>query len=381
MMAQTLTGKRILIISPQSWGNMSLSKHHYAIELAKRGNTVYFLNPPGKVNTRRKAAIDILPSGVAPDLWLIEHRIWFPYRLKFHAMPLFHWLMKSHLAGMIKKIGGPVDVIWSFDLGNVYPFRLFSGRPVKIFHPVDEPLNQVAIDSGKGADIIFSVTKEILEKYSAFPAPGHFINHGVAEEFSTKVSAAWEKSLPIHVGLSGNWTRSDIDTACLLRIIREQPAVVFEFWGSYQLADSNIGGNNSPDIEKFIRELQHSSNVILHGPIAPAQLAAELHRMDAFLICYDVRKDQSKGTNYHKVMEYLSTGKVIISNNITTYRERPDLIQMIQERDNNDKLPDLFNAVIDEIDRYNADSLREIRLSYALDNTYKKQIDRIEALL
>jgi glycosyltransferase involved in cell wall biosynthesis len=380
-MAQTLTGKRILIISPQSWGNMSLSKHHYAIELARKGNAVYFLNPPGEENTRGKAAISILPLRVAPDLWLIEHRIWFPYRLKFHALPLFHLLMKSHLSRVIKKIGGPVDVIWSFDLGNLYPFRLFSGRPVKIFHPVDEPLNQVAIDSGKGADIIFSVTKEILEKYNVFPAPGHFINHGVAEEFSAKVPVAWEKSFPIHVGLSGNWTRPDIDTASLLRIIREQPAVLFEFWGSYQVADSNIGGDNNPAIEKFIRELQYSSNVTLHGPIPSAQLAAELHRMDAFLICYDVQKDQSKGTNYHKVMEYLSTGKVIISNNITTYRDRPDLIQMIQERDNNEKLPDLFNAVISRIEQHNADSLREARVSYAIDNTYKKQLERIEALL
>jgi len=381
MTTQLLSGKTILVISPQSWGNMSLSKHHYAIELAKRGYRVYFLNPPEGKQGRKRGAVEVIPSKTTADLWLIEHSLRFPYWLKFHALPLFHALMKFHVGRIRKQIGRPVDIVWSFDLGNLYPFRLFGRRPLKIFHPVDEPLNQVAIDSAKGADILFAVTKEIVGKYSGFPAPGYFINHGVAEEFTTKGPDPWKKSSPVHVGLSGNWTRPDIDTACLLQIIRGQPAVIFEFWGSYQSADSNIGGNSDPAIEKFVRDLQHSPNVILHGPIPPVKLASELRRVDAFLICYNVQKDQSKGTNYHKVMEYLSTGKVIISNNITTYRDRPELVQMIPERDNNDSLPRLFTAVIGDIETYNADSLRETRYFYAVENTYQKQLDRIDSLL
>jgi hypothetical protein len=381
MTTKLLSGKTILIISPQTWGNMSLSKHHYAIELANKGNSVYFLNPPANNGAGKKGAVEIVPSGTTPGLWLIEHTLWFPYNLKFHALPLFHVLMKFHVSRIKTAIGKRLDIIWSFDLGNLYPFRLFGGRPLKIFHPVDEPLNPVAIDSARGAQVIFSVTEEILEKYSGFPVSRHFINHGVTEEFTKNGFNAWKKSLPVRVGLSGNWTRPDVDAACLLRIIREQPAVIFEFWGSYKLSDSNIGGNSDPGNEKFIRELQLAPNVKLHGPIPSVQLATELHRMDAFLICYDVQKDQSKGTNYHKVMEYLSTGKVIISNNITTYRDRPDLVQMIRERDNNNSLPGLFNAVIDDIEKYNADSLRETRYSYAVDNTYKKQLERIEAFL
>ncbi|HEV2353607.1 MAG TPA: hypothetical protein VGR89_05155, partial [Puia sp.] len=381
MTGKVLTGKTILVISPQSWGKMSLSKHHYAIELAKRGNRVYFLNPPGKRQDRKEEAVTIVPSGAAPGLWLIEHRLWFPYRLKFHALPLFHALMKFHVARIIRHIGRPVDIVWSFDLGNLYPFRLFGRRPHKIFHPVDEPLNQVAIDSARDAQVLFSVTREIIDKYKGLPAPGFFVNHGLAEEFTTEALPAWEKSLPVRVGLSGNWTRPDIDTACLLQIIREQPAVIFEFWGSYQSADSNIGGNSDPAIENFLRELQRAPNVILHGPVPPAKLAAELRRVDAFLICYNVQKDQSKGTNYHKVMEYLSTGKVIIANNITTYRDRPDLVQMVTERDNNDSLPRLFQTVIGNIEQYNADPLRQARHSYAVDNTYQKQLDRIATIL
>lgn len=382
MTTNQLSGKTILIISPQKWGKMWLSKHHYAIELVKRGNRVYFLSPPEKKHGRKMGVIDILPSETTPDLWLIEHRLWFPNRLRFHALPLYHALMRWHVARIRRKIGRPVDIVWSFDLGNLYPFRLFGRRPLKIFHPVDEPLNEAAIDSAKGADILFAVTREIVDKYRGAAMPGFFINHGVAEEFTARGPMSGGKnSLPVRVGLSGNWTRPDIDTACLLQIIREQPEVIFEFWGSYYLGDSNIAGDNDPVIQNFVGQLQESPNVILHGPIPPAKLATELCRVDAFLICYDVQKDQSKGTNYHKVMEYLSTGKVIISNNITTYRDRPDLVQMIAERDNNDSLPGLFAAVIGDIGKYNTDPLMETRYLYAVDNTYQKQLERIERLL
>jgi len=376
-----LAEKTILVVSPQRWGNMFLSKHHYAIELAKRGNTVYFLNPPDQEAGGKRGRIDIVQEKKVPNLWMIDHSLRFPYRLKFHALPLFHWLMRPHVAAILRKIGKPVDIIWSFDLGNLYPFRFFGRRPLKLFHPVDEPLNQAAIRSGDGAEVIFSVTREILAKYSHLQAPAYFINHGVSEEFVAGGLKPWEKGATIRVGLSGNWTRPDIDTEKLLAIIRSQPSVVFEIWGSYRTADSNIGGNTGGDVGEFILGLQSAPNVILHGPVPSGRLPGELQRMDAFLICYDIQRDQSKGTNYHKVMEYLSTGRVVISNNITTYSDRPDLIRMVAGRDNNDGLPALVNTVINEISEYNSAALLAKRYKFALDNTYPKQVQRIADLL
>src|ERR1700689_1355013 len=113
-----LRNKTILIISPQTWGKMFLSKHHYAIELAKRGNTVYFLNPPSENNIPKKKSVEIISSAVADDLWIINHTLWFPYKIKFHAMPLFHALMKPQVKKIIKQIPQPIDIIWSFDLGD-----------------------------------------------------------------------------------------------------------------------------------------------------------------------------------------------------------------------------------------------------------------------
>ncbi len=99
--------------------------------------------------------------------------------------------------------------------------------------------------------------------------------------------------------------------------------------------------------------------------------------MDAFLICYDINKDQSKDTNYHKIMEYLSTGKVIISNNVTTYKNMPSLLQMTEERDNNRKLPSLFKEVIGKLAVHNSEACRHARIAYARDNMYGMQLERI----
>ncbi|HEY6899248.1 MAG TPA: hypothetical protein VI233_01335, partial [Puia sp.] len=322
----TLNGKTILILSPQSWGKMFLSKHHYAVELAKRGNTVYFLDPPEQGASDLDKAIDITPLPHAPNLYKIRHKLYFPYALKFHALPLFHALVRPHLNRVVRAMGKKPDIIWSFDIGHLYPLGHFKKAECRVFHPVDEPLTRVAIGAARGGQIIFSVTREILEKYHGFDVPRHFINHGVQADFLLPVNVGAAPGNPIRVGLSGNLVRPDLDRPTLLQIVAENPGVVFECWGSYSFRQSNIGGNDDNDTADFIKALQSHSNVVLHGAIPTGDLAKEIHRMDAFLICYDINKDQSKGTNYHKIMEYLSTGKVVISNTVTTYKDRPGLL-------------------------------------------------------
>jgi glycosyltransferase involved in cell wall biosynthesis len=373
-----LRDKNILIVSPQSWGIMFLAKHHYAVALAKRGNKVFFLNPPEQYKTKQKRIIDITSSGI-DNLWLINHRLSFPYNLKFHAIGLFHFFMRFHVKKILQKINDPIDVVWSFDIGNLYPFRFFGAKPIKIFHPVDEPLNKAAIDSVAGCQIIFSVTKEILEKYQSLAAPKYFINHGVSDFFlsnDTYVKAGDE----IQIGLSGNFLRPDIDWLILLEIIKENQNVTFNFWGNVE-ASANLSGSENDETKSVIAQLKRNKNIKLHGPVNPETLAKQIRGMDGFLICYDIQKDQSKGTNYHKIMEYISTGKVIISNNVSTYQNQPEYVQMTEERNNNNNLPDLFKKVIFNLKKYNSQELQDKRKQFAASNTYAKHVIDIENIL
>lgn len=375
----SLNNKTILILSPQEWGAMLLSKHHYAIELAKKENSVYFLNPP-REKLGNKIVIDTV-EGI-PGLKLINHSLPFFYNIKFHSLPLFHFLMKGHIKRILKKIGADVDIVWSFDLGYIYPFKHFSDKSIKVFHPVDEPLNQTALDSATGADIVFSVTNEILEKYHHLGKPSHFINHGVSNKFfnlSNKVFAKDGSS--IRVGFSGNLLRNDIDRNTFIKIIRENPEVRFECWGSYRKKDANLSGSSDKQTMDFIEELMGFHNVKLHGVVSTEELVLSYKNVDCFLICYDINKDQSKGTNYHKIMEFLSSGNVVVANNVSTYANRPDLLQMCKSRLSNDELPGLFKAVIENISWHNATENQQNRVEYAFQNRYSKQLEAIEQIL
>ena len=357
---------------------MLISKHHYAMTLAASGNKVYFVNPPNDPLPAEK--ISVKPSGIHDNLYIVSHRISFPYRLKFHALPVFHWFMRGHIKQLLGKIGRP-DIVWSFDIGYFYPFRFFPEGCIKIFHPVDEPTLKIGIDAARGADIIFSVTEEILEKYRHLPVPRHFINHGLATGFLEGHAVGYADTGILKAGFSGNLLRNDLDREIFIRIIDENPSVRFECWGSYKVSDSNIGGGADAAQQLFIKRLSAFNNVVLHGSVPVKKLASELNRMDLFLICYDVERDQSKGTNYHKVMEYLSTGKVIVSNNISTYKSRKELVTMIEDRHSNESLPALFKEVAQNIDRYNSPEAVERRRQFAADNTYSRQVERIDACL
>ncbi len=375
-----LRNKIILILSPQAWGKMFLSKHHYAIELAKLGNVVYFLNPPAQTPANLKKSIEIKYSHVHPNLFLIDHRLYFPYWLKFKFFFAFHWLMKFQVKRILKKIERPIDIIWSYDIGNFYPFGFFNRDALRIFHPVDEPLNLPAIEAAEGAEIIFSVTEEILSKYSKYDVPKHLIRHGLAGDFvDLPLNATVNK--PLHIGYSGNLSRNDIDRETLVKIIEENRNCIFEFWGSFTADQSNIGGALDSETEDFIARLRSNSNVVLHGVVPTAELAIAINRMQAFLICYDVQRDQSKGTNSHKVMEYLSTGKVIISSNLTSYEKHPELVQMVPDRNHNHSLPLLFKQIINQLDEYNSIPQQEQRKEYARENSYANQVFRIEKIL
>jgi hypothetical protein len=382
MDATFLSNKVILILTPQSWGNMKLAKHHYAIELARRGNDVYYLNPPDNHHWSWSGhSIKINAVTDHPNLFVIDQLLYFPYKLKFHSRKLYNNLIKRQIRKILGIIPKPVDLIWSFDLGNLFPLPFFDKNVFKIFHPVDEPRDQQAIIAAEGADVLLSVTKEILEKYKESAIPSYFINHGLADEFLLGTSYSVSTEDHIKVGISGNLMRPDLDRKILLQIVEENPTVIFHFYGSFTFAQSNIGAAEDEETETFIRNLKSYGNVSFHGVVKTEELAKELSAMDAFLICYDINKDQSKGTNYHKVLEYISTGKVIVANNITTYQGMENLVVMTASRKNNIDLPALFSQVMQKLPEYNTELLFDERRTFAFNNTYKKQVSRINSIL
>jgi hypothetical protein len=352
-----LEGKTILIISPQQWDGLRLSKHYYAEELVKLNNKVYFLPPPEKdLNT---ITIKKLENGVQ----LIKHGHRFPYNLFFHSKTLYFSLLKTHIKKIIKQIE-PLDVVWSFDGLRFLDLNLFNAQ-LKIYHPVDIQNDAYFLKPAKSADIIISLTDKILHQFYSF-INTHKIGHGVSENFIEKFDQEYVIDNELHFCYAGNLTMHGVDFKAIMSIIDLKPNCNFHFIGPYN--------ENTEENKNYIKFLKSKKNVTLYGLVKPDKMRELFNKMDGFLLCYDSLVEQNGGTNSHKILEYLSTGKVIISSPIVEYFNTNQLLEMSTEN----SFKETFKNVVENIDHYNSEKNRTIRYNYAKENTYKKQILKIE---
>ncbi len=371
-----LSGKSIIILSPQEWGTLHISKHHYAIELAAMGNSVYYINPPNRIDK----GVQVINIPNNHGLHLVNYATFFPYVLRFHFPYLYRKLMRLQVKKILYAIGIPSpDIVWSFEL-NIFPYLGWFNAGLKIFHPVDPTSTKDSIRSAQSADILFSVSEKILRCFNDITIPKHFINHGLGMDFEKEARENLSRltnylpSLPLKVGYVGNLLRPIIDRKEVLEILVNNPDTEFHFWGPWEMKQSNVAGSDDAETTSFIDVLRTSANVVLHGPVKPDQLAKRIQSMDAFFFTYALVEGQSDRSNSHKILEYLSTGKPVFSCPIDTYAGT-DLIYDIELIKKKDGFIHWIRNKVDGIDA------RQKRIEYSLENTYRKQLERIEALL
>jgi hypothetical protein len=76
------------------------------------------------------------------------------------------------------------------------------------------------------------------------------------------------------------------------------------------------------------------------------------------------------------VLEYLSTGKVVVSNHLSFYQDK-ELLEMAPFGKNHE-LPKLVQHVAENLHYYNSLENQQARKQWALDHTYERHIQRIE---
>jgi hypothetical protein len=124
----------------------------------------------------------------------------------------------------------------------------------------------------------------------------------------------------------------------------------------------------------LIEWLKAQPNVYLIGPVHATKLTSYLREYEVFLLCYTAEHNKEELANPHKILEYLSTGKVVVSSYIDEYKNKEELLEMANHRS---ELPDIFNRVIRNLAFYNGANKSTTRIQFARENTYSKKLDTI----
>ncbi|GAA4753483.1 glycosyltransferase family 4 protein [Flavisolibacter ginsenosidimutans] len=373
--------KTYLLVSPQPWGKMYLSKHNYAIELAEAGNKVFFLNPP--TYKKKPGRFNISSKEILPNLTLVDYELASAiHMLRFKARPLYDFIIHHSFLKQLNKLAS-FDEIWCFDPNAFSDFKALHPKK-KLLFIVDQHDNPTLKKLADDADGIATISSLIMDYFQFSDKPKLLLNHGLNKTFTALAKdrllngLKYDLGHPLKVAYVGNLLQGNrMDYKTIQTIVEQNPEASFHFYGPYEETGNTLGSNTSEGLKAFIGFLKNNPRVHLHGVLPQSQLALEMQDMDAFLTCYNYMTDYNKSSNCHKIIEYLSTGKACISNRIIMYEKTSGLLEMPDEY-TNENLPSLFRNVITNIAEFNNPERQKKRIEFALENTYRKNIDTIE---
>lgn len=353
-----LEGRTVLLISPQCWNHLPVSKHHYAAAAAVSGARVWFIEPPSRGWPGR---IEVVP--MSEGLSVVRHTIPAPLLTHFHVPRLFDAAVAPHARRLGRVTGtGGADIVWSFEPSLYADLSAFGGG-VTVFHAADPFASARNLAVASGADLILGVSDQILALYEATGIPRVFINHGVSPPFEAlaRLRPPPRTPGPLRVGYAGNLDNPSFNRPVVEAILDAHPSITFHFWGP--TADSGDNLSNWP-------------NVTLNGSVAPGVLADALSGMDLLLLAYKTSASYDK-SNSHKLLEYLSTGRPVVSSRLRQYVEIGDSLITFADDDNDDTLPGRFGWAVDNLDLLNEPGQVQRRQEFALEHTYSRQITRV----
>jgi len=354
--------KNILIVSPEPWSHVFVSKHHYALELAKKNNKVYFLNPPSE---KRKLEITASPYN---NVFVVDYSV--PVKgMRFLPGFLRRNIDRKTYNSIQRKAGIRFHVIWNFENSRFYDFRFAPDDVLAIYHQVD--LNQDFHPqlAAKTADICFCTTDFIKEKLLKYNTRVYKLHHGVSSNAFLERNELTDREEPgkkIRVAYIGSLDIPYLDVQLLKSLIEKFPNIEFVLVGPYQKR------------RNMYQLLSAFKNVNFTGAVDSGKIKYYLRDSDILLLCYKAEIFREQLANPHKMMEYLASGNITVASYTDEYKDKGELLIMSKT---NQDFPDLFQYAIEHLPELNSRERKEKRIAFAMAHTYEKQLNKVEKFI
>ena len=351
---------------------------HFAIELARLGNKVFFVEPPRASRDQETVSL----AGETMGVQIIRTK---PLRhalfLRHKMLPAYNWLMQRYIQKIKQLAGQPIDELWNFNPNSFIDTKQFGAKK-NLLLLYDFYTGPHVVQAAKAAQLLLAPSQLILDHYNNI-IPSLFVQHGLGNHFAEHATHRLHnpdfkvvQAGKVKVGYTGNLLRQAMNISVVKNIISSHPDIEFHFWGPHSLDENNVTDATiilSEEWKAFLLFLKECPAVYLHGVKDQPTLAAAMQEMDMFLFVYSAVNDMNAASNSHKLLEYISTGKVVVGTLVSTY-ENTGLMEMTKEEA---ELPELFTHAVQNLAQYNEASKQQQRMNYALDNTYAKQVERI----
>lgn len=349
-MATYFNGRTILLISPESWEQLFVSKHHYAIELAA-SNYVYFLNPPTKNYTVRTTEYSNLFELDYPG---------FVRGLRFLPSFLQRFFFRKKLDRLEKLTGRKFDCIWSFDNSVFFDLSFLPSTVLKISHIVDLSQDFQLKKAASSAHFCMGVSQPIVDGLKRWNRNTFLLPHGVPLGRDKNVKVELPGTRTVKAIFAGNLDRKHFDRDLLLHLAAKYKDVDFIFFGS--------GG----------KDWDRLPNTFYPGVVRPDHLQSYFQQASILLLPYKFNEFHNELTNSHKVLDYLKSGKVIVSTYLEDYKDKTHLLKMAHSVEEFDAI---FGEVSRSLELENSEDNQRVRREYTQSHSYRQRVQDVENII
>lgn len=367
----------ILIVSPQRWSDLPVSKHHYANALSDMGHQVYFVEPQKGSASLRSPEIHLSELENGKTVKLVSWWLPLPYETKFHFSLAYKIAARWVFNRIVRTLPSPPDLIWDFDNTGMFPAYPKIESAFRIWHLVDPPNTR----SFKGQDITLATSKSYLRQIESGARPSAVVTHGLRPEFAklaekiiTNQGERGKIALSrARVATFGNLSHPALDWNVIESVVTQRSEVDFLLIGPHDFQ----GEAEQPQL--IFERLQTYPNVEICGRKSAEELIELIPEISAWFLCYQSGEEIVGGLTSHKVLEFLSTGLPIAMTGQESdeYRE---LVYVAKPGDKNSFSSSIQNALM-EVTSARSSELARKRAAYAIGHTYMKKLERIASLI